>query len=100
MAVYFVSRHPGAIAWMKRQNIRVDAWFDHLTAESVNEGDTVIGVLPIHLVARLCQKNVKFYALTMECSRQQRGQELNDEQLNQMSCHLTRFDVRLVEEMQ
>ena len=59
MAVIFVSRHAGAIEWMKRQPVHVDRWVSHLQASEVNAGDTVIGVLPMHLAADICAKNAR-----------------------------------------
>ena len=52
MAVWFVSRHLGAVAWAKSKNIHIDYWVDHLNTpqNEVIEGDIVIGSLPINLV--------------------------------------------------
>ena len=43
MAVFFVSRHPGAVEWAKNNIEKIDVLSDHLDPKEVNEGDTVIG---------------------------------------------------------
>ena len=81
MAVIFVSRHAGAIEWMKRQPVHVDRWVSHLQASEVNAGDTVIGVLPMHLAADICAKNARYLALEFNMPMAFRGQELTCEEL-------------------
>ena len=38
MSTIFISRHPGAVEWMKNQPIRVDRWMTHLIPEDVHAG--------------------------------------------------------------
>ena len=83
MAVIFVSRHAGAIEWMKRQPVHVDRWVSHLQASEVNAGDTVIGVLPMHLAADICAKNARYLALEFNMPMAFRGQELTCEELGE-----------------
>lgn len=60
--IYFVSRHPGAIAWIKKQvEWKVDAFVTHLDIDMIKAGDIVLGTLPIHLAALVCQKGAEFY---------------------------------------
>ena len=56
MTTWFISRHPGAIEWVKQQNIQIDRFENHLDTSLVRAGDVVIGTLPIHLAAEVCQK--------------------------------------------
>lgn len=94
MTTWFVSRHPGAIAWMKRQPIAVDRWVTHMDTDEVEEGDTVIGVLPLHAAAKICEKGAIFMALSIELAEQQRGRELTLQELEDIHCSLRRFVVR------
>lgn len=94
MTIWFVSRHPGAIAWMKRQPIAVDRWVTHMDTDDVKKGDTVIGVLPLHAAAKVCEKDAIFLALSIELAEEQRGRELSAEELETIHCSLRRFDVR------
>ncbi len=96
MAVYFVSRHFGAIAWMKKQNIHVDHWIEHLDILALQRGDIVIGVLPVHIAAQLSEMGVAFYALSIEQSLATRGQELSAEDLDRLQCHLHRYEVKKI----
>ena len=64
MTTWFISRHQGAIEWIKKQNIQIDRFESHLDTSFVQAGDVVIGTLPIHLAAEICQKGAKFYFLS------------------------------------
>ena len=94
MTTWFVTRHPGAIAWMKKQPVAVDRWVSHLDADEIREGDTVIGILPLHAAAKVCEKGAIFLALSIELTEEQRGRELSLQDLENISCSLRRFDVR------
>ena len=80
MTTWFISRHPGAIKWVKLQNIQIDRFESHLDTSLVQAGDVVIGTLPIHLAAEVCQKGVKFYFLSINVTPEQRGTELTEQQ--------------------
>lgn len=91
MTTLFVSRHQGAIEWIKQQPIQVDAFIEHLNVDNIQADDVVIGTLPIHLAAEVCQKGAKFYFLSVNVAREQRGTELTCEQLEQQGCSLQQF---------
>ena len=59
MTTWFISRHPGAIEWVKQQNIQINRFESHLDTSLVQANDVVIGTLPIHLAAEVCQKGAK-----------------------------------------
>ena len=86
MTTWFISRHEGAIEWVKQQNIQIDRFESHLNTSLV-----VIGTLPIHLAAEICQKGAKFYFLSVNVSREQRGTELTCEQLTEQQCSIQPF---------
>lgn len=91
MTTLFVSRHQGAIEWIKQQSIQVDVFVEHLNVEEIQADDVVIGTLPIHLAAEVCQKGAKFYFLSVNVAREQRGTELTYEQLEKQACSLQQF---------
>lgn len=94
MSVWFVSRHLGAIEWIKQKNIHIDYFIEHLDIHQIQKNDTVIGVLPIPLAAQVCEKGAKFYCLSVEVERSQRGTELSAEQLTAQNCHLQSFFIQ------
>jgi CRISPR-associated protein Csx16 len=47
MTTWFISRHPGVIAWAEQQGLHVDIQASHLDPAQVQAGDTVIGTLPV-----------------------------------------------------
>ncbi|WP_044469482.1 CRISPR-associated protein Csx16 [Mannheimia massilioguelmaensis] len=91
MTTWFISRHTGAIEWTKQQPIQIDRFAEHLDIADVQADDTVIGTLPIHLAAEVCQKGAKFYFLSMNVARHQRGTELTCNQLVKQGCSLQPF---------
>lgn len=94
MTTWFVSRHPGAIEWMARQGMFIDQPVDHLDIQAVVGGDCVIGTLPIHLAAAVCERGARYLHLEVNVPRELRGQELAAEQLQALGARLTEFVVR------
>jgi CRISPR-associated protein Csx16 len=93
MATWFISRHAGAIAWAKQQNLGIDRWETHIEPESVQAGDVVIGTLPVHLAAEICARGAKFYFLTLQLREEQRGQELTVADMQAAECSLQCYQV-------
>ena len=94
MSTWFVSRHEGAVAWMKQQPVDIDHWCSHLEISLIKKGDIVIGVLPMNLAAEVCAKGARFYALSFSVNAAMRGKELTKEVLNDLHCTLTRYEVK------
>ena len=94
--IYFISRHTGAIEWIKQRPIPVDCFIEHLNLEEIqlSAEDTVIGTLPVHLAAAVCATGAKFYFLQMNASLQQRGKNYSADDMRQMHCSLRRFFVQ------
>lgn len=94
MATWFISRHQGAIDWAKQQGIAVDHWVTHLDAGKIRSGDIVIGTLPVHLAAEICQKGARFFFLELNLLADQRGKELTADEMSQAGCSLAEYDIR------
>ena len=43
MTTWFISRHPGAIEWIKSSGVKIDKFKEHLCIEEISSGDVVIG---------------------------------------------------------
>lgn len=94
MKIYLVTRHSGAIDWLHKQGIKVDAQFEHVT--DINQfyaGDVVVGILPLALICRLNQRGVVYLHLSVAIPFEYRGKELTVEMLDQFGAKLERFDV-------
>lgn len=95
MTVYFVSRHEGAIKWVKQQpQWQVDCFVPHLNPADIAAGDVVLGTLPLHLAAEVCTRGALFYFLMLPQTADRRGSEYSAEDMRQMGCGLQRFEVR------
>ncbi len=91
--VWFVSRHPGAVAWAERHGIAVDRQVAHLDVEAVQAGDVVIGTLPVHLAAEVCQRGARFLNLSLDIPPEARGRELSADELEAFGARLEEFHV-------
>lgn len=94
---WFISRHSGAIQWIKRTNIDIDRFEQHLDTAQVNSGDVVYGTLPVHLAYEVCQRNARYIHLTLDVPLNLRGRELNSEQLEQVCAKLQEFRITLIQ---
>lgn len=94
MSTWFVSRHPGAISWAKKKNLAVDFWVKHLDVNQIQQGDIVIGVLPMQAAADVCSKGARFLSLKIHLTENLRGKELSDEVLDTLNCTLAEYEVK------
>ncbi|MBK1692602.1 CRISPR-associated protein Csx16 [Ectothiorhodospira mobilis] len=94
---YFVSRHPGAMEWAARHGIQVDQQIDHLDVERIQAGDTVIGTLPVHLAARVCQRGGRYLNLSIDLPPHLRGRELSADDLEALGARVQAFHVQPID---
>ena len=97
MTRWFVSRHPGALAWARRQKLAVDRFVPHLKAGDVRNGDRVYGTLPVELAAEVCRRGARFFSLCVTVPEGQRGSDLTAEDLCRMDARLREYHIVEVE---
>jgi CRISPR-associated protein Csx16 len=93
MTTYFVTRHAGAKQWANDQGINVDFLVDHLNIEAIQTGDTVLGSLPVNLVAELNEKGAQYFHLTLPLSEELRGKEISAELMRELGAKLEEYFV-------
>ncbi len=93
MTVWFVSRHPGAVAWAQRQGLTVERWVQHLDPEIIQAGDTVIGTLPMQLAACVCERGGRYLHLRLDLPMEARGLELQADDLDKFGASLEPYFV-------
>lgn len=98
MTTYVVSRHPGAVDWVRHSlndaDVRV---LSHLDEMNFRPGDKVCGVLPISWAARICAAGAEAHVLTFDVPAHLRGAELDANMLTQLGTRLVRYDVRALD---
>jgi len=77
MTTYFISRHAGAVAWAESEGFQVDQQLAHFDVAIIQQGDVVLGTLPINLVAEVNLRGGTYFHLTLELSAEARGKELS-----------------------
>jgi CRISPR-associated protein Csx16 len=96
MRTYFATRHSGAIEWLRRQEITATI-VEHLDVGHVQPGDLVLGTLPVHVVAALNAKGIRFKHLAYDTPRELRGQELSADDLERLGARLVEYRAEQVE---
>ena len=97
MPTYIVTRHAGALVWLRRHfgepNLRALRCAEDAP---VRAGDRVVGVLPISWAARICALGAEAHVLTFDVPAELRGQELSADDLDALGARLVRYEVRIV----
>lgn len=93
MTTWFVTRHPGAVEWARRKGLIVDRQIAHLDPERIAPGDTVIGILPVNLAARVCERGARYFNLSLDLPADARGRELSADELEAYGARVEEFVV-------
>lgn len=96
MTTYFVTRHPGAVEWAATQGIERAIMCPHFDPSVVKDGDLVIGVLPVHLIAEVCERGGRYLHLVMDLPAEARGKELTVQDMVDFGARLEGFMLRRV----
>ncbi|HPE60797.1 MAG: CRISPR-associated protein Csx16 [Thiothrix sp.] len=91
---YFISRHAGAAAWAESEGFHVDRQLAHFDVESVMPGDTVLGTLPVNLVAAVNARGGRYFHLTLELPAEARGRELSADDMRRYGARLECYSAR------
>ena len=93
MAVYFVTRHPGARDWASEEGLTVDHVVNHLDPPTIDHGDVVIGTLPVHLAAEVCARGARYLHLSLQIPPALRGKELSTTQMRDCGARIEEYRV-------
>ncbi|MGB1258310.1 MAG: CRISPR-associated protein Csx16 [Thiolinea sp.] len=94
MTTYFISRHPGAVAWAESEGFHVDQRLAHFEVAMVQPGDIVLGTLPVHLIAEVNVRGGRYYHLTLSLPAALRGKELSAAEMREYGARLEGFSAR------
>lgn len=94
MTIWFVSRHPGTLAWVTQNGIAFDHHVAHLDTGKVSAGDRVIGSLDVNLAAEVCAGGAAYRNLSLRAAEQDRGREMSAEELQAYKVTMEYYDVR------
>ena len=88
----------GTRDWAEAQGLVVDRWVDHLDLDAISPGDRVLGTLPVHLAAAVCERGARYVHLALELPANLRGRELTGADLDRFGARLEAFEVRRLPE--
>lgn len=92
---WFVTRHKGAVEWAARLGFRAEH-VSHLDVASVRSGDTVIGTLPIQMVAQINQAGARYLHLVLDLSAEDRNRELGPDEMEARGARLEEYSAMKV----
>lgn len=93
MTTFFVSRHPGAVLWLRRRGLDVDRRIVHLDPADCRPGDTVVGALPVHLAAEVLSRSGRYLHLSHDLPPAARGRELSADDPERYGARLEEYTV-------
>ncbi len=93
--IYLVARHPGARDWLQSQTAQPFIALRHLDdPEIIKPGDSVMGTLPLYLIAAVCARGARYFHLDVALPDTLRGQELTAQQLTHLNAALVEYSVQ------
>jgi CRISPR-associated protein Csx16 len=98
MASWLVTRHAGAAEWARRRGIAAE-WKQHFEAADlarVRAGDTVIGPLPVQLIAEINARGGRYFNIEMRLAAEERGRELSADDMLRLGADLVEYRVERV----
>jgi CRISPR-associated protein Csx16 len=96
MTTYLITRHAGAVAWVRRQGIGFEE-ASHLDGTfAIKPGDRVIGPLPLSKIADVVAAGACYEAIEMDLPEGARGAELSADQMSRYGARLVRYHVERI----
>ncbi len=101
MTIKIITRHQNSIPVIKELlvekgidgEVKVLSHFNGEALNAVKDGDILVGILPINLIADINKKGGRFFALTMIIPAELRGVELSEEQVRDLNPSLQEYQV-------
>lgn len=91
MPAYFVTRHAGAIEWAARRRIAAER-VAHFDIERVTAGDTVLGTLPVQLIADVTARGARYLHLEMRhMPEAARGTDISADDMDRYGAALVEY---------
>ena len=93
----FISRHQGAIDWIKRShNVKIDRFLPHLREneiENLQEGDVLIGTFPLRIAADICARGARIFSIDMDTHMAVRGRDLTADEMDQYNARIAEYRI-------
>ena len=95
MKTWLVTRHPGAVFWAAKAGVKTgnSSIVESLDPSVINDGDKVIGTLPIHLVEQVIRRGGTYFHIAMDLPEEARGKELTEKEMKNFNARLEQYYV-------
>lgn len=99
MTVYFVTQHEYTRRWTRSTAVRrklphaIDLMVERIDPGHLQDGDVVMGTLPMHVAAALESRGIPFWALDLLIPAEKAGRELSATEIASLGATLTRYRV-------
>ena len=98
--LYIITRHKAAEEYIRR-HIGVDNGlimvYPHLKSNMIfqfQEGDLVVGNVPMRLAAKICERGARYFAVEMTVPVEWRGKELTYQEMVSCNARLAEYEVK------
>ena len=78
--------------WARRRGINAEL-ISHLAVEEVQQGDVVLGTLPVNMVADICARGASYFHLIIDLPPELRGKELSADEMARAGACLRQYYV-------
>ena len=91
MTVHVVTRHLGALEWLRNRGIRWDRQHDRFDGQAIQKDDQVIGILPMRVAAEICSRGARYHHICVDLPNDRRGAELSRDDMEALGARLEEF---------
>jgi CRISPR-associated protein Csx16 len=98
MTTYLVTRHGGAVDWLRNRGIKFEH-LSHLDIAAIKAGDRVIGPLPVSKIVELVERGAHYIAIDMTLPEHARGPDLSAQEMEHYGARLVEYQAKLIGEV-
>jgi len=100
MSTIFITRHPGAVEWLKANYPKIAksaTMVSHFDASTTEAGDVIVGILPVNMICDVINHGARFIALQIDLPAELRGKELTVEDMDNCNAKLQEYHVEAID---
>ena len=96
--VIFTTRHAEAWDWAREKGLEQAVFSKRIPWNLIREGTIVCGILPVKLVAKVCERGARYFHLSIHAPPEKRGADLLPHEMDEYDARLEEFHVTQIRE--